>query len=74
MVIKRVACWQRFGFGDIEAGAADQPVVQGLEQGLLVQQAATGDVDQVQPGLGVGQHLAVNQATGGGVSGAAMTR
>lgn len=56
---------QWLGFGDIQAGPADQAAVQGVEQGLLVEQAAAGNVDQVQAGAGIGQDLAVDQATGG---------
>jgi hypothetical protein len=50
--------------GDVQAGAGHAAVVQRLQQGLVVDQRAAGDVDQVQAGLGGGQHLAADQALG----------
>ncbi len=64
VVIKRVVSGQRLGIGHIQAGAGDYTAVQRLQQRLLIDQPATGDIDQVQAWSGLVQYVPIDQPTG----------
>ena len=47
----------RLGGEHVEGGAADAAVADGVGQRVLVDDAAAGDVDDAQAGLGLGQQV-----------------
>ena len=54
----------RLGGEHVEGGAADVPAADGVGQGLLVDDAAAGDVDDADAGLGLGQEVGVDEPDG----------
>lgn len=51
---------QGLRFGDVQRGKANGSPIERLEQRLMVKQATTGDVDQVQAGFGAVQYVGVD--------------
>ena len=59
----------RFTGEHVEARCADASVAQGLDQGLVVHQVATGDVHQDEPRPRLRQQPRIDQSTGFGCGG-----
>ena len=57
---------QRLALEHVEAGGADPPLGQGLDQGRLVDHPATGDVDEDRLRAHPGELRGTDQAFGGG--------